>query len=389
MTVHDYRAAMSNTPRLGIVGAGQLGRMLHQAAIGLGVDLRFLADTDADPAVQVAPSWELGSAMHDVDLGRFAGGCDIVTFEHEVVDLEGLEDLERGGAVFRPSSKSLRVVADKLGMRRAVEWAGLPVPAWKQARTMSDVEAALEEWPEAVIKLSRGGYDGRGVFVVRGIEEARPLAERLLGKRIPLLIEPLLAFEREIAVIVARRPGGEHVVYDPVTTLQIDGQCRQVTAPSGLEPVLDDDARRLAVKVAESIGVVGLVAIEMFVVEGALSVNELAVRPHNSGHHSIDACVTSQFENHLRAVLDLPLGDTSLHTPAAMVNIIGSADPVDPLTRLDAALAVDSGARIHLYGKEPRPDRKIGHVTVCDADVDTATDRAWAVVVALGGQEFG
>ncbi|MGF1667334.1 MAG: 5-(carboxyamino)imidazole ribonucleotide synthase [Acidimicrobiia bacterium] len=377
---------MERSHRLGVVGAGQLGRMMHQAAIGLGVDLHFLAETDADPAIQVAPSWELGSAMHDVDLARFSFGCEVVTFEHEVVDLEGLEDLERGGSLFRPSSRSLRVVADKLGMRRAVEWAGLPVPAWKQARTPADIEAAMEEWPEAVIKLSRGGYDGRGVFVVNGVEEGRGIAERLLGKRVPLLVEPLLAFEREIAVIVARRPGGDTGVYDPVTTLQIDGQCRQVTAPSGLSADLEAEARRLGQAVASSIDVVGLVAIEMFVVDGALLINELAVRPHNSGHHTIDACVTSQFENHLRAVLDLPLGDPTLRQPAAMVNLIGSSDPVDPRSRLSSALALDPAARIHLYGKEPRPDRKIGHVTVCDDDVTEAAARAWAVVEALGGQ---
>ncbi len=377
---------MEHSHRLGVVGAGQLGRMLHQAAIGLGVDLHFLAETAADPAAVVAPSWELGSAMHDVDLARFASGCEVVTFEHEVVDLEGLEDLERAGSVFRPSSRSLRVVADKLGMRRAVEWADLPVPPWKHARSVADVATAMEQWPDAVIKLSRGGYDGRGVFVVRGVDEGRLLAERLLARRLPLLVEPMLAFEREVAVIVARRPGGEVVVYDPVTTLQVDGQCRQVTAPSGLSPELAAEARRLGQAVASSIDVVGLVAIEMFVVDGTLLINELAVRPHNSGHHSIDACVTSQFENHLRAVLDLPLGDPTLRGPAAMVNLIGSSDPVDPLSQLPAALALDPAARIHLYGKEPRPDRKIGHVTVCDDDVAEAAARAWAVVEALGGQ---
>lgn len=378
---------MTDLSSLGVVGAGQLGRMMHQASIGLGVDIRFMADTESDPAVQVSPSWELGSAMNDVDLGRFAASCRVVTFEHEVVDLEGLEDLERGGAVFRPSSRALRVVADKLGMRRAVEWAGLPVPEWKQAKTIADVEAAMERWPRAVVKLSRGGYDGRGVFVVDDVDEARSLAEQLLGKRVPLLIEPALDFERELAVIVARRPGGETVVYDPVTTLQVDGQCRQVTAPSGAGAEIDAEARRIGAELAAAIDVVGLVAVELFQVNGSLLVNELAVRPHNSGHHSIDACVTSQFENHVRAVLDLPLGDPSLTTPAVMVNVIGSNDSNDPRARLADGLAVDPAARIHLYGKDVRPERKVGHVTVCDDDVDAAAERAWAVVVALGGQE--
>lgn len=378
---------MTDPSPLGVVGSGQLGRMMHQAAIGLGIDLRFMADTDSDPAVQVAPSWELGSAMNDVDLGRFASTCRVVTFEHEVVDLEGLEDLERGGAVFRPSSRALRVVADKLGMRRAVEWAGLPVPQWTQAKSMADVESALLRWPRAVIKLSRGGYDGRGVFVVDGMDDARGLADRLLGRRVPLLIEPLLDFDRELAVIVARRPDGETVVYDPVTTLQVDGQCRQVTAPSGAGSAIDAEARRIGAEIAAAFDIVGLVAVELFQVGGALLVNELAVRPHNSGHHSIDACVTSQFENHLRAVLDLPLGDPSLTSAAVMVNVIGSGVSIDPRTRLADGLAVDPSAHIHLYGKEVRPERKVGHVTVCDDDVDAAADRAWAVVAALGGQE--
>lgn len=360
--------------------------MLHQAAIGLGVRLRFLADAADDAAVQVAPDWEVGSAMSDVDLRRFAATCGVVTFEHEVVDLEGLEDIERGGAVLRPSPATLRLVADKLGMRRGVEWAGLPVPPWRQVKTVEQAAEAAELWPELVLKPARGGYDGRGVFITAGPEEARATAERLLTRRVPLLVEPRLSLQRELAVIVARSPSGAEVVYDPVTTVQVDGQCRQVTAPAGLPDHLDRRVRELASKAASALDVVGLMAMELFEVDDQLLVNELAVRPHNTGHHTIDAAVTSQFENHIRAVLDLPLGDPGLLAPAAaMVNVIAGPDCSDPRHRLAAGLAADPGARIHLYGKQPRADRKIGHVIVCSHDATDAARRAWAVVEALGG----
>jgi 5-(carboxyamino)imidazole ribonucleotide synthase len=375
-------------PTIGVVGAGQLGRMLHQAAIGPGLRLRFLAASAGDCTVAVHPDHDLGSALDAAALTAFAGTVDVVTFEHEVIDLEALDRLVAAGAVLRPGPQAMRAVADKLDMRAAVAAAGLPIPPWRRADTVVDVVEALADWPDAVLKLSRGGYDGRGVFMVSGVDEARAVAGEVFSAGTPLLVEPRLAFEAEAAVIVARRPGGETVVYDPVATTQVDGQCRQVVAPSGLGDAIDEQARSMGQAVAEALDVVGLVAVEFFVVDGELSVNELAVRPHNTGHHGIDACVTSQFENHLRAVADLPLGDPRLRSPAAMVNVIGDGD-VDPRDRLAAAMALDSGARIHLYGKGPRHDRKLGHVTVCDIDVERAAERAWRVVAALGGQKAG
>ena len=211
------------------------------------------------------------------------------------------------------------------------------------------------------------------------------MAEELTATGTPLLIEPRLDFDMELAVIVARRPGGDAVTYDPVATVQVDGQCRQVVAPSGVSVGLVDRAQRIGAQVAEALDVVGLVAVELFVVAGEVSINELAVRPHNTGHHTIDAAVTSQFENHVRAVADLPLGDPSLHTPAVMVNVIGNEAGDDPQAHLAAGLAADAGAHIHLYGKDARPNRKVGHVTVCDDDVERGAARAWRVVEALRG----
>lgn len=363
------------------MGAGQLGRMLHQASISLGVELCFLAASDRDAAVQIAPNYRVGSAMEPAELEAFSDICSIVTFEHEVVDLESLAKLEAAGAVLRPSAAALGVVADKLAMRETVEAAGIPVPPWRSVESPQQTADALVGWPQAVVKLSRGGYDGRGVYFVDA--DASP---SIPNTGAPLLIEPKLDIDVELAVIAVRAPTGDTVVYDPVATLQIDGQCRQVTAPAVVDGQVVAAARRLARRVAQVVEAVGVVAVELFLVGGELVVNELAVRPHNTGHHTIDACVTSQFENHLRAVLDLPLGETALTAPAAAtVNIIAGRPAVDPRDHLTEALTVDPGARVHLYGKEPRPDRKIGHVTVCDETPTRAAQRAWQVVRALGG----
>lgn len=369
---------------IGVVGAGQLGRMMHQAAIPLGIDLWFMGNALDDSAAQVSQHTRVGSAMSPDDLASFADACPVVTFEHEVVHLEALAELSARTA-FRPGHRALSAVADKIAMRSALADADLPIPDWQRADTAAEVLAALERWPDAVIKLSRGGYDGRGVFMVDDRQTGARLAEELTATGTPLLIEPRLDFDMELAVIVARRPGGEAVTYDPVATVQVDGQCRQVVAPAGVSADLVEEAQTIGARVAEALDVVGLVAVELFVVGGEVSINELAVRPHNTGHHTIDAAITSQFENHVRAVADIPLGDPSLHTPAVMVNVIGNEAGDDPQAHLAAGLAADAGAHIHLYGKEARPNRKVGHVTVCDDDVNRGAARAWRVVEALRG----
>ncbi len=383
MSVPSFPVGATPT-HVGVVGAGQLGRMMHQAAIPLGIDLWFMGNALDDSAAQVSQHARVGSAMEPEDLAAFADECPVVTFEHEVVHLEALEGLSARTA-FRPGHRALSAVADKIAMRTALADAGLPIPDWQRADTCDDVLRALERWPDAVIKLSRGGYDGRGVFMVDDRAAGERLAEELAATGTPLLVEPRLGFDMELAVIVARRPGGEAVTYDPVATVQVDGQCRQVVAPAGVSEGLVGQAQTIGTRVAEALDVVGLVAVELFVVAGEISINELAVRPHNTGHHTIDAAVTSQFENHVRAVADMPLGDPSLHTPAVMVNVIGNETGDDPQAHLAAGLAADPAAHIHLYGKQARPNRKVGHVTVCDHDVDRAAARAWRVVEALRG----
>ena len=379
---------MSQQPVLGIVGAGQLARMTHQAAISLAVELRFLADRAHDPAASVAPGTRIGSAMSPDDLRAFAEECDVVSFDHEVVDLETLDRMEAMGVTLRPSSRTLQVVADKLEMRQALGSAGLPVPPIEVVRSADALQKAADRFGSMAVKRTRGGYDGRGVFLVDDATQAEAAAGPYLRDGETLIAEPLLDLRRELAVLVARRPGGQTVVYDPVETLQVDGQCRQITMPAPVPGEIARLARELASAAAETVDAVGILAVELFEVDGGLLVNELAARPHNSGHHTIEAAVTSQFENHLRAVLDLPLGSPDATCGAAVtVNVIGRDSETDPRRRLERGLAADPGAHIHLYGKTPRFNRKLGHVTVCHDQAAEAQARARAVAVALGSLE--
>jgi 5-(carboxyamino)imidazole ribonucleotide synthase len=362
--------------------------MTHQAAISLAIELRFLADRLHDPASTVAPGARIGSALDPEALRQFTEECDVVTFDHEVVDLDALADLEAAGAVLRPSARTLRIVADKLSMRSALAEAGIPVPPSAPVEGSTDLERVMGDWPKAVLKLSHGGYDGRGVFMVDGWEEAFEAVAGHLAEGSPFIAEPHLELERELAVMVARRPGGQLVIYEPVETFQVDGQCRRITMPAPLSGDLRRQAMDLGRAVAETVDVVGILAVELFVVDGQLTVNELAARPHNSGHHTIEAATTSQFENHVRGVMDLPLGDPSpACTAAVTVNVIGRDTETDPRDLLTTALSVEPRAHIHLYGKQPRHNRKLGHVTVCDDQPEAAAEAAQRVAEALGSLE--
>ena len=375
------RRAGAGSARVGMVGAGQLARMTQRAAIDLGVHLTVLAERDDEPAVTAGASHRIGGPGDPAALERLAAEVDVVTLDHELVDAPALGALEARGVSVRPSPRALRVAQDKLLARETFAALGLPGPAHAIASDADAVEelAAHHGWP-LVAKARTGGYDGRGVEVVAD----RTALDRVLARGGEWIVEQRVPIDREVAVLVARRPGGDTVVYPVVETLQRDGICHELVMPARVSPEVAARAIGIAQQVAEGIDVVGILAVEQFVTtDGEVLINEIAVRPHNSGHATIEGCATSQFTNHLRAVLDWPLGATDLQAPCAVtVNVLG-VDDGDVAARLPDALAV-TGARVHLYGKASRPGRKIGHVTVLGQDADdalAAARRAAAILV--------
>jgi 5-(carboxyamino)imidazole ribonucleotide synthase len=378
------RADGAAARRVGMVGAGQLARMTCQAAIALGVSLEVLAADRSDPAVPVAARVVLGAATDGRALAALADGCDVLTFDHELVDLELLGALEAAGHVLRPSPAALLAAVDKRHQRARLAAAGLPVPPARPVADAAEVAAFARRhgWP-VVLKAARGGYDGRGVWVVEGGAQAAARTAAAARQGVPLLAEAFVPIDRELAVLVARRPDGQAVVWDLVETVQDGGICRELLAPARVPEPLAAQARALGQRIGELLGVVGVLAVELFETAGELLVNELAMRPHNSGHHTIEGARTSQFANHLRAVLDLPLGSTAATAPAAAtVNVLGGPGGADPHDRLPGALAVE-GTSVHLYGKAPRPGRKLGHVTALGDELDDALARARAAAAAL------
>ncbi|HWH32670.1 MAG TPA: 5-(carboxyamino)imidazole ribonucleotide synthase [Egibacteraceae bacterium] len=375
-------------PVVGMVGAGQLARMTAQAAVALDVRLRVLASDPADSATAVAAEVVLGAPDDPDGLAALAKGADAVTFDHELVEPALIQALERDGALVRPGSGVIAVVIDKRRQREALAGLGAPQPEHRVVGSREEMAAFGEAhgWP-LVLKAARGGYDGRGVWVAAGIDEAAAVLDEAHGRGLVLLAERHVAMDCEVAVVVARRPSGEAVAYPVVQTVQRDGMLRELRYPAPVSHALAGEARRLALDVAERLGVVGLLAVELFVEDGALLVNELAARPHNSGHASIEGCVTSQFANHLRAVLDWPLGATDAVAPAfALVNVVGPADGSDPAGRLPAALAVPGLAALP-YRCACKPGRKLGHVTVVGDDLDEVTARARRGAAILHGEE--
>lgn len=373
-------------PRVGIVGAGQLARMTVQAGISLGLTVRVLANSPDESAALVSPAVALGAPSSISALTAFAEACDVVTFDHELVDAALLRQLEAAGHVLRPSAATMAVGQDKLLQRREAEALGLPIPPYRHVDDAGAIVAFAEEygWP-VVLKARRGGYDGRGVWVVTDAAEAERVALQARARGLYLLAEQWVPIERELAVLVARRPNGQAVVYPVVETVQVDGICHEVVAPAPVSPALAEEVRAIACRLAAALEVAGILAVELFVVDGKPLVNELAVRPHNTGHYSIEACATSQFENHLRGVLDWPLGVPEMIVPAAvMVNVLGRPETGDPAERLPAALAVE-GVRVHLYAKASRPGRKIGHVTAVGDDPAEARARARRAAALLAG----
>ncbi|GAA1312607.1 5-(carboxyamino)imidazole ribonucleotide synthase [Saccharothrix xinjiangensis] len=367
-------------PVVGMIGGGQLARMTHQAAIPLGQSLRVLAESDSDPAALVARDVELGGHTDLEALRGFAKSCDVVTFDHEHVPQEHLRALAAEGVKVLPGPDALVHAQDKLVMRVRLAGLGLPVPPFAEVREAGDVLrfGAEHGWP-CVLKAVRGGYDGRGVWMLNTPQSAQRVVPELLEAGTPLMVEQCVPMRRELAALVARSPFGQGAAWPLVETVQRDGICVEVLAPAPGAGELTERAQELALTVAAELDVVGLLAVELFETDDGLVVNELAMRPHNSGHWTIEGARTSQFEQHLRAVLDYPLGATDLAAPAVvMANVLGASSPPEmgPDERLHHLFARFPDAHVHLYGKAERPGRKIGHVTVLGERMDEVRERA-------------
>jgi 5-(carboxyamino)imidazole ribonucleotide synthase len=359
-----------------MVGGGQLARMTHQAAIALGQTLRVLATAPDEPAAQVSPDVVIGSHTDLEDLRRVAAGADALTFDHELVPTELLDKLVAEGVNVQPPPQALVHAQDKLVMRRRLEALGAPVPRYTGIGTLDELDDFAQRIAgPVVVKAVRGGYDGRGVRMARDPSHAREIATTFLAEGVPVMAEEQVNLRRELSALVARSPFGQGAAWPVVETVQADGICVLVIAPAPELPEhLAAEAQGLALRLAAELGVVGVLAVELFeTTDGALLVNELAMRPHNSGHWTMDGARTSQFEQHLRALLDYPLGGTDAIAPVTvMANVLGA--PQQPAITLDERLhhlfARMPDARVHLYGKEERSGRKVGHINFVGSDPD-------------------
>jgi len=372
-----------SVPPLAVIGGGQLARMMAQAAVGLGVPIRLLAEGPDVSAAQVVPDSTVGDHRDLADLRSVSEGCAVVTFDHEHVPTEHLLALVAEGHACRPGPAALVHAQDKAVMRSRMADLGVPGPRNRvvaDPQQVADFADSVGGFP-VVLKTTRGGYDGKGVWVVSSAEDSAPaFAAAASGVRI--LAEERVDFRRELAALVARSPSGQVAAYQVVESVQRDGVCSEVTAPApDLDPGLAVQAQRIAMRVAGELDVTGILAVELFETrDGRVLVNELAMRPHNTGHWSMDGAVTGQFENHLRAVLDLPLGSPAARQPwSVMVNILGGDHgglSEDLYGGYPHVFARDPFLKVHLYGKEVRPGRKVGHVTAYGEDLDDVRSRA-------------
>ena len=352
-------------PTVGIIGAGQLARMSVAPATALGINLLLFAQDKNDSAAQIAPH-VVGDFRDLAGLLEFAKKCDLVTFEHELVPLSVIKGLEAAGVKVFPTSDSFQYSQDKAAMRNKL--AAYPSPKW---RVITDVSQAFE-FPFIVKQIS-GGYDGRGVWKI----ENKGQLETLLAENSQLLMEELVEFDGEIAVMVARSEHGQATSWAPTQTVQSEGICTLTISPAPvISSTVAEQAQHLALSIADEISLIGVMAVEMFVKSDQLYINELAIRPHNSGHWTIEGSRTSQFEQHLRAILDLPLGDPTMTAPfAVMGNILGGekTDMYRPYLHL---MARNPELKFHQYKKEVRKGRKIGHVTVIGKNLLELTEIA-------------
>lgn len=376
------------TPTVGVIGGGQLARMMIPAALNLGIGIRVLAETEGESA-DIGVS-ELGSYRNVEDVLRFAKGVDVITFDHEHVPQNVLAALVDAGVNVQPTPAALRFAQDKLLMRQRLSDLGVSMPEWASVSDAAELTDFLDaHGGVGVLKTPRGGYDGKGVRVVRSAVEAADWftdssgpggAVANAGSR-ALLVEELVDFRRELAQVVARSPRGEFAVWPVVETVQQNGVCAEVISPAPhAAGKIATVAAEIAHTIAEGLGVTGVLAVELFeTADDRLVVNELAMRPHNSGHWSIEGSTTSQFEQHLRAVVDLPLGDVSARAPwSVMVNILGGPSTSRLEDHYEHALAAQPSVKFHNYGKSPRAGRKMGHVTAVGSELDDVVYRARA-----------
>ncbi len=372
---------------MGIIGGGQLARMMQPVAVNLGINLRVLCADKSESAAQVVPDVAIGRHDDVAAVLEFAQDCDVVTFDHEHVPAEVLNALVAAEVNLQPNPQALRFAQDKLLMRAALTEAGIACPKWAHISNRTELEEFVLEvgWP-IILKSAKGGYDGKGVWLVRDESQALSVISDIHNHDQEVLAEECVNFAQELAVQIARSPHGQCVAYPVVKSTQTDGICHEVISPC---PDLSDDravaAQEMALKIASLLDVTGMLAVELFDTGSEILVNELAMRPHNSGHWSMDGAVTSQFENHLRAVLDWPLGSPATTAPiTVMVNLLGQ-DLSDLQSAFRHVMARDPNIKVHLYGKEVKRGRKIGHVNIIGDNLEDLRQRAWHAADYLTG----
>ena len=374
--------------RVGVIGGGQLARMMIEPALAMGLDIKVFAENEGSSAAMAAT--QIGDYTNVAEIREFAKTVDVITFDHEHVPLNVLETLEAEGVSVQPPSKALKFAQNKLHMRVRLTELGLPMPAWAEIKTAEELDTFISaNGGVAILKTPIGGYDGKGVAVVRHSADAAQWLANIHDFGGSLLAEQKVDFVRELAQLVARRPSGEIAHWPLVQTIQRDGVCSEVLVPT--PNASEDELNRAAViaeTVANGLGVTGVLAVEMFeTADGQFFINELAMRPHNSGHFSIEGSVTSQFEQHLRAVLDLPLGSTeAVAEHSVMINLLGVNEVDDFVSNYPKVLAAHPAAKFHTYGKAARKGRKMGHITVIGSNADDVLAEAKAAAsVCLQG----
>ena len=373
--------------RVGVIGGGQLARMMTPPAINLGIELTVLAEAENSSAVMATTM--VGDYTQFEVVAEFAKTVDVITFDHEHVPLEVLRKLEEAGVSVQPPSRALAFAQNKLEMRARLSALGLPMPIWAAISSAAELQEFLNDnGGVCILKTPIGGYDGKGVRVINTIEDAADWLEPAMLGSVggSLLAEEKVNFSRELAQLSARTPSGEFATWPLVQTVQANGVCSEVMSPApGADQATLERAAEIARGVADGLGVTGVLAVELFETpNGRLLINELAMRPHNSGHFSIEGSTTSQFEQHLRAVLDLPLGSTApTQSHSVMVNLMGVDDKHDFVSSYEQVLAQHPSANVHTYGKAPRAGRKMGHVTVVGQSSADVLAEARATAQAL------